>query len=219
MSPLSFFASADIASLGRFNKDCLSEQMIMEIFMDSFVLNNESRFKDAQGYFTEIESWHPQLRFDDQRRIMLIRFTGLFKGGELSQENLPPHLQEMRVNANYLTGEVELTCLPQTMEFLDVSCNALTGTIDLSQLPPKFESLDCHRNGLSGELNLRTLRGHIDHINDSFRYLPEGDTTRRYSFDFTWNDFDDKILLGKESDYRSYAMFGRLGFRTFIYES
>ena len=218
MSPLYSFLSAEVASLGRFNKDCLSEQIIMELFVEPFVPKRSRTFKDENGDFTDIASWHPLLQFDSVGCIIKICFDFTFAGGELHLENLPPHMQEVRVNSNKLTGEVDLTSLPEAMEFLNVEWNELTGTIDLSQLPPKFGWFNCHHNKLSGQLDLRCLSGRIGDRRRNYEEIPEGDTTRQYTLDFTENNFEDRILLGKESDYRTYGMFDRIEFREFIFE-
>ena len=158
MCVLQLFLSVD-PSLGRLDYSLLSDQALMEIFMEGFGDDIKNRYKDIHGMYRDVCEWLG-IQCNDDQRITQIGIISKCVSGSLELCYLPPKVNLLGIcswGESKLTGSVGLTQLPEEMTELFLEENQLTGEIDLTHLPKGMRKLSLEKNQLTGEINLAHL--------------------------------------------------------------
>ena len=158
MCPFQLFSSVD-PSLGRVDYSLMSDQTLMEMFIEGFDDETTQKYQDSEGMYLSVCKWSG-IECDDDERVIGIEMDSTNVGGSLALCYVPPKVRELYIRSGYtskLTGPVDLTCLPEGMRVLVLNDNELTGEIDVTHLPDRMVYLYLHNNQLTGEIDLTHL--------------------------------------------------------------
>uniref|UniRef100_A0A7S4NI08 Leucine-rich repeat protein n=1 Tax=Paramoeba aestuarina TaxID=180227 RepID=A0A7S4NI08_9EUKA len=154
ISPLSLIAAADL-SLGKIpDKSSLSQQTLMELFIEG--IQNRSPLFSSLEHPPSAELWDG-IQSDSDGTVTRITWVGLLLQGSVKFMWLPMTTQSVRIIECGLTGSADLTCLPGSITYVDLSSNAFVGSADLTCLPEKLETLHLTNNQMSGTVDLTHL--------------------------------------------------------------
>ena len=152
------FISAD-PYLGRLDYSLLSDQALMEMFIEGFDEQTKKTYQDKHGMYLDVCEWSC-IECDDDGRVVEVDIGIADMSGSLDLFYVPPKVQELYVGSGHksdLTGSVELEHLPVGVYVLILTNNRLTGEIDLPQLPDGMQILNLNNNQLTGEIDLTHL--------------------------------------------------------------
>mmetsp|Transcript_19755 Transcript_19755/g.30906 ORF Transcript_19755/g.30906 Transcript_19755/m.30906 type:complete len:232 (-) Transcript_19755:61-756(-) len=152
MWPFSVCVLSFDASLGKIDKSTLSQQTLMDLFIER-ISNNE---KIRHSRDDSLDKW-AHIQCDDDGNVTDFNWSFGNLEGSIDLKWLPPTLKSVRVSANCLEGTLDLTDLPDGLEILWATLNRFSGTISLDNLPQKLQGLNLTRNKLSGAVNLTKL--------------------------------------------------------------
>ena len=155
MCPFALFLSVD-PSLGRVDYRLLSDQTLMEMFIEGLDEDTENKYQDSEGMYLDVCDWSC-IECDDDDRVIEIHIGSGIVSGSLEMRYLPPKVQRLNLAENQLTGEIDLKQLPDRVQSLDLSDNQLTGEMDLTRLPDGMERLELSSNRFIGEIDLTGL--------------------------------------------------------------
>ena len=165
---------ADLPGAGRFNIDCMSQQMAMETLCAD--VENIHKVQDANGDFMPIESWSG-LKFDSDGNISEIDFdsnygANLFRdedepevdenppigpGGSMELQWIPQSVRKFFMQEVRISGTVDTHKLPRRLEEFDISKNKFTGEFRTEGLPDTLRVLNIQMNNLSGSLSIAAI--------------------------------------------------------------
>ena len=163
------FATADVPGAGRFNLDCMSQQMAMETLLAE-VYGLEA-IQNADGTFLDVEQWEG-LDFDSEGNITEIDFECevdyeliddeeneplIGPGGSMDLQWISQSVTSFSVANNELEGSVDTQNLPRGLEKFNISFNEFSGEFSLAGLPNTLQLLNIQSNRLSGSLVLADL--------------------------------------------------------------
>ena len=178
------FLFADIPEAGRFNMDCMSQQMIMEALCAD--VDNLQAFQDANGEFIPIESWEG-LKFDSDGNVSKINFDSKFgcnlflnegeepvdenppigPGGSMDLQWIPHSVISFSISDVEISGSVDTSILPRGLEEFDISFNSFRGEFSMAGLPGGLRILNVQGNELSGSLIIADIPRRVYHFNIS----------------------------------------------------
>ena len=183
MNSVLFALTADDV-LGRFNKLCISQQSLMEMFVQD--IDDVSIAKDADGSFIDIEKWSI-VKLDAKGDVVTINMDiedidmgGLFdsddydrsittscfiEGGTIDFQYVPPTVKTINIEDMDMEGSLETSCLPSCLETLNVYSNKFKGSFDIASLPKDVISIIISANALSGSLSMVCLPPKITTLN------------------------------------------------------
>ena len=163
------FATADVPGAGRFNLDCMSQQMGMETLLAQ--VHYLEAIQNADGSFLDVKQWEG-LDFDSAGNITEIDFEYavdyeliddeenepiIGPGGSMDLQWIPQSVTSFSVANNELEGSVDTQNLPRGLEKFNISYNEFSGEFSLAGLPKTLQLLNIQSNRLSGSLVLADL--------------------------------------------------------------
>ena len=185
MQPSSLLFVSD-RSMGSINLSALSDQTLMELFVEELDDASKEQFKLSNGDYLLACDWkgvkciknrvseiffnihdkyamkpmHGTLSFSALPRSIKsceIRMIGYPFYGSIDTTTLPAMLLNFSVRENFLTGYFELRHLPPQLKKLNINENEFTGSCYLSALPSELEEIHGTRNKFHGSIELDKL--------------------------------------------------------------
>mmetsp|Transcript_25781 Transcript_25781/g.40237 ORF Transcript_25781/g.40237 Transcript_25781/m.40237 type:complete len:223 (-) Transcript_25781:30-698(-) len=147
--------SAD-PSIGKIDKDSLTQQTLMELLIEPLTPKHKIVTICDDDSLPTINKWQG-LHINGYGEVTQIDWISCGLCGEFLVQWLPPSLQMLSVMHNLLYGPLDLTCLPDRMRRCNVRQNRLNGEIDLTHLPLTMLSLNVSYNQLVGSVDLTRL--------------------------------------------------------------
>ena len=190
--PFNLLLAADPA-LGRFNHDCLPDQILMEMLIEHTSDAFKMYIREIDGSYRPVQKWKIATCLEDgtvdkvwirdghgegslqlaylPRRCteLLIMKNGLT--GKIDAQRLPATLKRLCVTNAVIGGTVDFTQLPHGMTFCKLTFAFFEGTINLKSLPPHMQTLSLHKNYFSGSVTLDYLPGTLVHLDLSMNAL------------------------------------------------
>ena len=182
------FLSVD-PSLGRVNYSLMSDQTLMEMFIEGFDEDTENKYQDSEGMYLDVCDWSCT-KCDDAERVIQAEMHSTDVSGSLDLCYIPPKMKGLKITSfgnSKLTGSIDLTHLPHGMQILALESHHLTGGSDLTQFPDEMKYLKLRNKQFTGEIDLTHLSdgmhtlnlkeneftGEIDfaHLPDRMKYL------------------------------------------------
>ena len=163
---LVFLISADIAGIGRFDVENLSNQTRLELLVAH--LSNVEKLKTPDGDFLPIEEWEKAIEFSDDGDVSAINLKKMAVDGNLCIQYLPKALKELTVSYMVLKGGFSTHLLPRTLEKLDISENQMEGTFSVAGLPRSAGEITLETNYFTGSLDLTALPATLRKFDASF---------------------------------------------------
>ena len=171
MLSLLLVSTADSA-LGRFDVSNVSQQSLMELFVQGFD-DVCIAIKDDESYY-DISEWTVLLVGADSEVFGIIinnaDSAAVFQnadrtikkhcfppGGTMDFQYVPPTVTHLNVSLMNMKGEIQTASLPRGLQTLKVNRNKLSGTFDAAGLPQRVQNVDISKNSLSGSLILDSL--------------------------------------------------------------
>ena len=167
------------SSLGRVDYTLLSDQTLMEMFLDGFDDETKKQYQDKHGMYLDVCEWSGT-KCDDDGRVVKMEIDSGATSGSLELCYLPAKMKKLDMSSflkSKLTGTVDLTHLPEGIKYIALYRNQLTGEVELTKLPDKMKSLYLHNNRFTGEINL-------SHLPDGMECLYLGKNQLRGEIDF-----------------------------------
>mmetsp|Transcript_4508 Transcript_4508/g.6797 ORF Transcript_4508/g.6797 Transcript_4508/m.6797 type:complete len:225 (-) Transcript_4508:279-953(-) len=155
---IAYFSSAD-SSLGKVDKNSLSQETLMELFMSTFHKTVEIRGEPDDVH--ELRDWKG-LRFNDIGDVQSIFWSSIYLGGSVSFEWLPPTVEVLQINSGGLHRSIDLAALPDKIGKLALDNNRLDGSVTLDSLPEAMKFIKLSANKLNGSLNLENLPAKLE---------------------------------------------------------
>mmetsp|Transcript_39622 Transcript_39622/g.62658 ORF Transcript_39622/g.62658 Transcript_39622/m.62658 type:complete len:227 (-) Transcript_39622:19-699(-) len=160
------FSLASDTSLGKVDKSSLSQQTLMELFIDK--IENKDRICDDPESPSPISQWKgtdfgPQgvidwhVRCNDADEVISIKLWNIRLRGSIQLEWIPLTTQKCVISYNYLSGTISLEHLSDGLVTLYARCNAFSGTVCLTRLPHSLQKLAISDNQLEGTVDLTHL--------------------------------------------------------------
>ena len=165
MCDFQIFLSVD-PSIGRVDYSLMSDQTLMELFVDGFDEETKKKYQDNEGMYLDVCQW-PQVECDDGERVIEIGADCRYISGSIQLCYVPAKVRALNLKPPWtskLTGSVDLTCLPEGMQTLRLNDHQLSGEIDLTQLPVRMCNLELKDNQLTGEIDLTHLPGSLSRL-------------------------------------------------------
>ena len=160
ISVLALTADTD---LGKVDYASMSQQNLMELFIENMDDSEKDEFQDGNGEFLDCCDWDGVECEDDE--VTEIDFSERF--GEdfaLQFRFLPQTVEKFVGSTNSFEGELECSDLPKSMKSLSIGECYFKGTLDLPRLPPVFESLEVFQNGFERSLELKGLPDSVEYL-------------------------------------------------------
>ena len=149
--------------LGRIDYCSLSDQTLMELFIDGLGEETQRQYQRDDGTYCDFpREWRCVYVEDDKVMISLTYVRG--KGGSLQLSYLPQNVRALDANERGIEGSVYLTHLPANMDLLRIHNNQLTGSIDLAHLPAGMGHLSLNNNQFEGSIDLTKLPEKMQNI-------------------------------------------------------
>ena len=147
--------------LARVTVASLSDQMRMELLVQTMPERSQNNFKDKAGDFLSVCNWR-YVSCDFDLNVKVINWSGLRKCGHFAFHMLPTNLEDLDVQGESfaftkLSGTLETTSLPRSLVTMNLSVNSFTGSVDMSTLPSTMVGLQLQHNKFSGELDLKAF--------------------------------------------------------------
>ena len=223
----------DSSGTGRFNRDDLSDQAMMELLIDGLPESQKELFQDDAGEFKDISEWPiVEIEDDEVAEVEIREDDGEYSGtlpfkfiptsarrvwvsetsltGTLDTSCLSPNLLDFQLCENEFHGSIDLTALPASLESFDVNLNKFTGSCDLTRLTASLQHLDLSENAFSGTVDLTSLPAKMESLR-----LSENDFCGELSFDalpgaLRWFDISDNafcgsVQLGRKLDLEQFS--------------
>ena len=144
------------SALGRLDYDSLSEQALMELFIDGMEDDVKQDFQDSDHDYLDIEAWHV-LKFNSDGKVESISM-GWAVLGSLSFEFIPKSVKNINFFDCLLTGSIETSLLPYGLEEFQVAATEnLSGTFDFAKLPSPLVACKIPENQFFGSADLTKL--------------------------------------------------------------
>ena len=200
--------SPDSEHLQRLDPELLSDQALMEMFVEGF--NRTSWFQDANRNFTDISEW-PQVHVqsegvvdfttneDDEDVDELSSFYEHHSGklgGSLFLQFLPKSMKWLTVSDQDLSGTIDTSALGPNMEFFNLDRNSFEGSFLIEKLPQLLIAIDISHNKMIGTLNIASLPRNMQEFiasNNNFEGTIDLDNLPEY---FEELDLSDNRLTG-----------------------
>ena len=186
------FLQAVDPSLGRFDRNALTDQMLMELLIEPFDGPSKQRFLDSAGHIADACVWlgvfcsdagdvesvfisekvAPSINLQFlPSKLLCFSIRGHALDGSLDVHDLPATLMDYDIADNKICGELDLPALPRAMRLLCVEFNLLTGTLDLKSLPPSLETFYGASNQFTGSISLTSLPEGLEELSLSNNML------------------------------------------------
>ena len=156
-------------SIYPFDLDFLSDQTIMEIFIDQFPGEFQATFKHPSGDFKDVCKWKG-IKCNGRRRVEDIYWDNVFPKMsppaahmQVSLDFLPPLLERFFVftghgeNRPVISACIDTSALPRTLNELRISFQEVRGSIDYRRLPPHIQILDVGGCNTKGTAHVTSL--------------------------------------------------------------
>ena len=199
-------------SLSRLDPSLLSEQALMEMFVEGF--QKKARFQDKNGNYTDISEWPHVTTEDREVTVFSIEedldyspghFDHLLDGtlgGSLNPQFLPRSVCNLTLTGQGLTGTVDTEAFGPNLQELRLDRNSFIGNFEIESLPRAISVVDIAYNKFHGKMNLaacphtlwelqaqdNTFEGSVDLGN-----LP----AEMYSLDLSHNHFTGSVNFHK----------------------
>ena len=165
MCAFQLFLSLD-PSLGRVSYSLMSDQILMEMFIEGFSDETKRKYRDRDGMYLDVCKW-PRIECDIDERVTKILVGSEGASSSLELCYVPPKVKMLMISSlgeSTVTGSVDLTRLPNGMKYLSFADNELIGEIDLAHLPDRMVHLSLSRNEFTGEIDLTQLPEGIKYL-------------------------------------------------------
>ena len=150
-------ALSDSSILGRFHRDLMPAQSLMEIAIEETTDQFKDHFKREDGSYKDISEW-PGVRFSEgNSKISIIWFEDYAFPSHIKLSCLPSEVKIFCAASNGFQGAEDLGNLPRKLESLNIERNDFHGSVDLTQLPQKLKDLDASFNRYEGSVCLTSL--------------------------------------------------------------
>ena len=152
MMATTFFAID--ASLGRFNIDDMSDQMRMELLVESFPDTYKEMIQE-DGAYKPISEWSC-VALDEEGNVTRVEMY-IIDAGKIAFEFIPKTVKKFWLGGGSCLGSVETAALPPDLDNFDISRCKISGTFDMTTLPSGLKMLSISHNNLSGSCALDKL--------------------------------------------------------------
>ena len=149
--------------------DHLSDQTIMESFINQFPNEFQANFKHPSGDFKDVCKWKG-IKCNGRRRVEDIHWDNVFPKispsaahMQVSLDFLPKLLRRFFVhtghgeNRSLISVRIDTSALPLTLNELRISFQEVRGSIDFRRLPPHIQILDVGGCNTKGTANMTSL--------------------------------------------------------------
>ena len=150
------FAFAIDSAVTTVDKSLLSDQTLMELFVETLGDAARSAFTDADEAFTDACSWYG-VQCDSVGNVQEINWNTMKAGGTLRLEFLPLHTESIEMVYNSMHGGLSPRCLPTGLRNLNLGFNLLGGTVDFTAFPDSLRAIYVQNNNFQGSINLELL--------------------------------------------------------------
>ena len=184
-----FYVAADVA-LGRVDYETLSDQTLMELFIDNMTDAEKEIYKDENGAYLDITEWESvtidqssnavvalNFDFDEEgslafafmpRTVYKFSHIGGMITGTIDTSVLPNGLEEFTLtHAVEMSGTINFCTLPSSLIDFEISSNDFRGSADLSALPKGLVTLDISYNNFIGSVILDKLPPSLEELSIS----------------------------------------------------
>ena len=144
----------------------MSDQAIMELFVEKYPKSFQRRFKNKDGEFKDVCKWKG-ITCNGRRQVTHLSLgeRGLpqisASATNIDLHPLPQHLKEFHVLSLYgktkNIGRLDVSALPENLESFQVMYQTLIGSVDFRRLPTHLWGLYVCDCGLSGSVDLTAL--------------------------------------------------------------
>eukprot|EP00009_Paramoeba_aestuarina_P007226 CAMPEP_0201514536 /NCGR_PEP_ID=MMETSP0161_2-20130828/6354_1 /ASSEMBLY_ACC=CAM_ASM_000251 /TAXON_ID=180227 /ORGANISM="Neoparamoeba aestuarina, Strain SoJaBio B1-5/56/2" /LENGTH=268 /DNA_ID=CAMNT_0047911121 /DNA_START=38 /DNA_END=844 /DNA_ORIENTATION=- len=153
------FLFADLSDLGRLDYASLSQQTLMEMFIDG--IDNRELICGSQENPKDISEWKGMSLSNDGEVTQCTILTHMWENSEftgpVSIQWLPRTVESLRIHGTKLSGSVDFTSLPEKLRECGLTYNLFQGEVATSQLPQELGTLKLTSNQFFGSLDL----GHL----------------------------------------------------------
>ena len=142
------------ADIGRVDFASLSDQTLMEMLVEGFSEEIETKFQDEHGIFKDVCSWGG-VKCDDEDNVTSI--TLIAQNAPISLEYIPPNVKRFEMYTADLTGTLETSGLPRHLKHFAIGGNGFTGTVNFPEFPGDLRVISLYSNEFSGSAILDAL--------------------------------------------------------------
>uniref|UniRef100_A0A7S4NKW1 Leucine-rich repeat protein n=1 Tax=Paramoeba aestuarina TaxID=180227 RepID=A0A7S4NKW1_9EUKA len=170
-----YFTAID-PSIGKIDKSALSQQTLMELFVDG--ITNKERFCGLAHHPRDLSEWR-ELYLNDSGDVIKFDVFSYYLRGSIALEWLPLSAQIINMRSNFLSGTLDLEHLPDGLTLLYLNSNQFVGSVCLTNLPECLETLFLHDNRLEGAIDLTCLPKTLGNLDlRENRFVGETDFSR-----------------------------------------
>ena len=151
-----FLISAVDTGLGRFSKEAISQQSLMELCVQDIPPTKRiAKVQTEMGDFFDIDKWFGvELNADGD--VVKINWA-MIGFANVNMAFFPSTVKRLILVGNELSGTVPWAELPDALEILGVALNSLEGSASFDQLPGCVKKISLIGNRFSGSLLLDCL--------------------------------------------------------------
>ena len=153
--PMLVAITADQA-LGRVDYHSLSDQTMMELFIENLIGDSKRLFESEEGMYRDVCLWDG-VTCNDEGRVVAYTEPYYYLYGTASFSFLPRSIRCFNSKNISFQGTIDTDTLPECLEAFTVSKNKLSGTIDFTSLPESLIDILLDRNAFNGSCNFTSL--------------------------------------------------------------
>ena len=128
-----FFSTADETQTFRAHSSFLSQQDLMELFVEDSVL--KKNYIDANGDFLNVSEW-PGIECNASGDVVKVIVNAISRDGNgLQMQFLPKTIQNVDMHNLRVTGTLPCKELPPMLDFLNIGNNKFEGSLLFGELP------------------------------------------------------------------------------------
>ena len=158
-----FLYFCDSTSVGRINREMLSEMQVMELFYTPI------EHFDAHVHFKGDEddpcTWAGLFCNDNHVSSIDWYELNVSLQGSLNFCMLPRQIEYVSIFGQRLIGDVDVGQLPETLEYFCIHSCQFTGTLDIEKLPRKMKYFITGENAITDIRNVRNLPESLEELN------------------------------------------------------
>ena len=155
------------SSAGRINTSLLSDQVMLELLVESFRADCHHRFKFLDS-FTDFRHWDIVKAFENETVLFLKlgpkgRADEIFSAvekmiyGVFEAKFVPRRVQTLEITDCGFTGTVDFSSLPVSIALLTICRTPFEGSLDAKALPHDLRRLHIRETKLSGGIDFSAL--------------------------------------------------------------
>ena len=166
---MTFFFLAIDPSIGRFDRKMLSQQTLMELFVQDFHPDFSRRFQNESGDFIEKCEWPvvycSQIKMREVVRNIEISGSSMYPDAPIEAKYFPPTLKYLRLENVRVLGSFDMAAVPESVDYMKLTNASFEGTIDFTAIPKSARELHIYKTSISGTVDLAHLPSDLTLVN------------------------------------------------------